>query len=191
MTAPNRSAGLVTAEFSLVLLVFLTFACALMELARAMYVITTIPVVAQRAALAAANADFSSPAALQAVRRQAVFRDSAGTMLLGAPITDAHVRISYLALTPLEAPVMTPAAPATLLSCPVNNRNACLQHPYDAACIRLVQVQICDPAVTNSCVPAVYRSLFTAIPLPFRLPIATTVAPAETLGAVPGAAPCP
>lgn len=191
MSAARRPAGLVTAEFSLVLVVFLMFACALLEMARAMYLFNTLPMVTQRAALRAANTDFTNAAALQAVRQQAVLRDSPGLLLLGEPVSDAHVRISYLSLSGPDAAMMTPLATGALPACPVNNRIACLKDPYAAACIRLVKAQICDPAITASCEPIAYRSIFSSVPLPLKLPIATAIVPAETLGAMPGDAPCP
>lgn len=191
MNAARQRAGVVTAEFSLVLVAFLLLVFALMELARVMYLFSTLTMVTQRAATQAANTDFANAAAVQAVRQQAVFRDSPGTLLLGAPVSDAHVRISYLSLSGASAAMMTPIASGALPACPVNNRIACLKDPYAASCIRLVKVQICDPAITATCEPVVYRSLFSSLPLPIKLPIATAIAPAETLGAMPGEAPCP
>lgn len=182
---------MVTAEFSLVLVVFLMFACALLELARVMYLFNTLPMVAQRAALQAARTDFSNGTALQAVRQQAVFRDRPGMLLLGEPVSDDHVRITYLSLSGPEASMMTPIAAGALPACPVNNRIACLKDPYGASCIRLVKVQICDPAITGTCEQIAYRSVFSPLALRFKLPLATAITPAETLGAMPGDPPCP
>lgn len=191
MSAARQPAGVVTAEFSLVLVVFLMVACALMELARAMFLLSTLSMVSQRAAVLAANTDFTNAAALQAVREQAIFRSSPGTLILGAPIGDAHVRISYLSLSGAQAAMLTPIATGALPACPVNNRIACLRDPYGAACIRLVKAQICDPAITGRCEPVAYHSLFSSLPLPLKLPVATAITPAETLGAMPGDPPCP
>ena len=191
MSAARQPGGMVTAEFSLVLVVFLMFCCALLELGRVLYLFNTLPMVTQRAALRAASTDFSNPAALQAVRQQALFRDSPGGLLLGEPVSDAHVRISYLSLSGPDGEAMTPIAAGAMPACPVNNRIACLKNPYAAACIRLVKVEICDPAVTASCERVAYRSVFSPLPLPVRLPIAMAIVPAESLGALPGDAPCP
>jgi len=183
--------GVVAVEFSLVLMLFLTIAVGVIECARAMYLYNTLEMVTQRAASLAANADFRDPAAMNAVRQKAVFRDSAGTLLLGDPITDAHVRIDYLALTYAGTPAMTEIPAAALPACTVNNRITCMKDPNDASCIRFVRARICDPAVTDTCKHVQYQTLLSLVSLPLSLPNATAITNAETLGATVGAAPCP
>lgn len=190
MSARGTSRGIVTAEFALVLVVFMTCVCALLELVRAMYLFGTLSMVTQRAAVLAANANFRDAAALQQVREQALFRNSPGMLIMGDPVGDAHVRISYLSLSGPPGEMIAPIAAGALPACPVDNRVACLRDPYGNACIRLVKVQICDPAFEATCERVAYRSVFSSLPLPLKLPSAPAIAPAETLGAMPGDAPC-
>ena len=66
-----------------------------------------------------------------------------------------------------------------------------MKDPNSAACIRLVRVRICDPAVTDKCDLTAYRAMFPLVKLPLELPMSTTIAAVETLGAAPGDEPCP
>lgn len=172
-------------------MLFLTIAVAVIELARAMYIYNTLEIMTQRAAVLAANVDFRDAGAMSAVRQKAIFRDSPGALILGAPITDAHVRIDYLALPYAGTPTLTVIPTASLPACPVNNRITCMKDPYDASCIRFVRVQICDPAATDTCNSVQYKTLFSLVSLPLRLPKATAITSVETLGASVGDAPCP
>lgn len=187
----RAQAGSTVAEFAVLLIIVLTFACAVLELARVMYLYNTLQVVTQRAAALAANVGFQDAAALGDVRRQAIFRDAAGGLILGAPVTDAHVRIDYLSLSGPNGAMMTPIPAAGLPSCPANNRVACMADPYGAGCIRLVRARICDPAVAEACNSVRYQALFSFLGLRLNLPKATAITSAETLGAPPGQAPCP
>jgi hypothetical protein len=186
----SRQTGALTAEFGLVLVLFLTMACAVLELARLIYLYNTLQVATQRAAALAAQVDFRDAAAFDQVRRQAVLRDSAGGLLLGAPVTDAHIRIDYLALSNTGGVTPTPIPTAALPACPANNRIACMADPYGASCIRLVRARVCDPAVPEACTGVPYQPLFSFLGMRFNLPKATVVTSAETLGAA-GQAPCP
>ncbi|WP_371875589.1 TadE family protein [Duganella aceris] len=186
----SRQTGALTAEFGLVLVLFLTMACAVLELARLIYLYNTLQVATQRAAALAAQVDFRDAAALDQVRRQAVLRDSAGGLLLGAPVTDAHIRIDYLALSNAGGVTPTPIPTPALPSCPANNRIACMADPYGDSCIRLVRARVCDPAVPEACNGVPYQPLFSFLGMRFNLPKATVVTSAETLGAA-GQAPCP
>lgn len=191
---PNRArgcAGAVTAEFALVVIVFLMIVCGVLELARVMYMFNTLQMVTHRAAALAANADFSNGAAMNAVRQRAVFRTSPGMLAMGTPVTDAHVRIDYLSLAADGGKAMAPIASASLPACPANNRVTCMRDPYDASCVRLVRVRICEPSVAGECRNVGYHALFSFIGMPLTLPRATAIATAETLGAPPGQAPCP
>lgn len=190
MSARRRAGGLVTAEFSLVLVLFLTMTFGVLEVGRAMYMFNVLRMVTQRAAQAAANADFSDPEAMAAVRRYAVMRSTPGALIMGAPVTDDHVRIDYLSLAGAAGKAMVPIAAGGMPACPVNNRIACMHDPNGAACIRLVRVRICDPADTGTCRHTPYRTMFPLVRLPLQLPLAPTVAGAETLGAMPGDGPC-
>ncbi|MET0320012.1 MAG: pilus assembly protein [Duganella sp.] len=187
----RRTAGTVTAEFSLALLAFLTFSLGVLEVARALYVINMLPMITQRAAIAAANTNVRDAAALAAVRQQAMFRNGPGMLTMGTPISDAHVRIDYLALAGPAGAMMTPVAGSALPNCPANNRIACMKDLYGPECVRLVRVRICDPAATATCERVPFQSLLSFSRLPFRLPVAASIVSAESLGARPGDGPCP
>lgn len=191
MRPADRRAGSVTAEFAIVLSVFLMIVCGVIELARIMYMFNTLQVVTQRAASAAAKADFSDAAAMDGVRQQAIFRGSPGTLAIGAPVTDQHVRIDYLSLSAAGGTAVDEIAAAALPSCPANNRVNCMRDPYGDSCIRLVRARICDPASPGVCNNVRYQALFSFVGMSFNLPRATAVASVETLGAPPGQAPCP
>jgi hypothetical protein len=156
-----------------------------------LYMFNTLQAVTQRAAAAAANADFTNPAAMAGVRQRAIFRDAAGMLTLGAPVTDAHVRIDYLSLADAGTIAITEIPAASLPACPANNRVTCMQNPYGPSCIRLVRARICDPADTAQCGRVAYQPLFSFIAIPLSLPSAPAIKTAETLGAPPGQAPCP
>jgi len=184
-------AGAVTAEFAIVITVFLAVVCGVVEVAHMLYMFNTLQVVTQRAAAAAANADFTDPAAMAAVRRRAIFRDTAGGLTLGTPITDDHVRIDYLALADGGAATITEMPAASLPACPANNRVSCMKNPYGPSCMRLVRARICDPATAGQCARVAYQPWFAFFAIPISLPSAPALRPVETLGAPPGSAPCP
>ena len=187
----QTQAGSTVAEFAVALLILIMFVCAVLELARLMYLYNTLQVVTQRAAALAANVDFKDAAALDGVRQKSIFRDAAGGLILGAPVTDAHVRIDYMSLSGPAAAMMTTIPSASLPTCAANNRVACMADPYSAGCIRLVRARICDPAVAGVCNRVPYQALFAFPGLSVALPRATSIVSAETLGAPPGKAPCP
>ncbi|USX29529.1 pilus assembly protein [Oxalobacteraceae bacterium OTU3CINTB1] len=189
--SPRFRAGAVTAEFAIVIIVFLAIVCGVVEVARLLYIFNTLQVVTQRAAAAAANTDFTDAAAMNGVRQRAIFRGSAGTLALGTPVTDAHVRIDYLSLADAGGTVITEIPNAQMPSCPANNRVNCMENPYGQSCIRLVRARICDPADTSQCARVAYQPLFSFIAIPLRLSRAPALRPVETLGAPPGQAPCP
>ena len=187
----RAGAGAVTAEFAIVITLFLAIVCGVVEIARLLYIFNTLQVVTQRAAAAAANADFSDAAAMRGVRQRAIFRASAGTLTLGAPVTDDHIRIDYLALADAGGAAVNEIPAASLPSCPANNRVTCMQNPYGPSCIRLVRARVCDPADTSQCRRVAYQPLFSFIAIPLSLTSAPAVMTVETLGAPPGQAPCP
>ncbi|MES2126079.1 MAG: TadE/TadG family type IV pilus assembly protein [Pseudomonadota bacterium] len=186
-------AGAFAVEFALVLLVFLGVVFGAMEVARAMYLINTLSTVTQRAASLAAQTDFSNQAAMDTVRQSAIFRASAGALLFGAPVSDAHVRIDYLALlrAPDGALTMTPIAPNALPACPIANRITCSANPNDASCIRFVRARVCDTANTAACDAVSYQPLLPLVSLPLNLPTAVSIVSAESLGQSSAAASCP
>jgi hypothetical protein len=182
---PVKQQGVAAIEFALVAMIFFLLFFGIVELARAMYVCNTLQEVTRRAAALAVNADFSDSTVMQHVRERAVFRNSPGLLALGDPITDQNVKIDYLQIpSTSNVPVsMTGALPSS----PLANRVNCASNPNGTNCIRLVRVRICLPGGdSDSCEPVPYKTLTSLIPFAFALPLATTIAPAETLGMPPG-----
>ncbi len=139
----RQQAGAVVVEFAMVLLVFLVLAFGVMELARIMYMFNTLQEVTRHAATLAANTDFTDNAAKSVARQAAIFRNSPGPLALGAPITDAHVRIDYLSLIRNGANLtMTEIPTSSLPNCSANNRIGCIKDRNDPACIRFVRVRV-------------------------------------------------
>lgn len=186
-------AGVFAVEFALVLVLFLTFVFGVIELARAMYLFNTLQEVTRRAASGAAHIDFRDTAAKNRVRQAAIFRDSPGSLVLGGPVTAEHVRIDYMALVRAGdgSMTLTPIATGAMPSCPARNRVICMQDPNDPSCIRFVRVRMCDPGDSGACTQVSYQTIVPFVSLPVRLPMATTIVTAETLGFSPGMPLCP
>jgi hypothetical protein len=185
----HRQRGVAALEFALVAIIFFTLFFGIVELSRAMYICNTLQEVTRRAAAMAANTDFSDAAAMQQVRNRAIFRDSPGTLLLGDPVTDQHIKIDYLQIpSGASIPVsMSGALPAS----PQENRVNCAINSSAANCIALVRVRVCAPGgASGDCNPVAYRTMVSLIALAFPLPPSTTIARVESLGLVPGT-PCP
>lgn len=186
----RRSGGAIV-EFALILPFFLLFVFAVLELVRALYVVNILQEVTRRAASSAAVADFTNSATMSAIGRSAVFDAVGGRLPLGAPVTDAHVRIDYLSITRDASGVMTYASmpAASLPASPARNHVNCVQNPYAGDCIRLVRARICDPANSAECVAVRYQSAFPLINMSFSLSRSVTLLPAENLGWQPGDTP--
>lgn len=187
----RRQQGGAAVEFAVVVGVFLTLVFGIVEMARAMYICNTLQEVTRRAAAMAANTDFTNGTAIQQVREYGVLRNSPGFLPFAEPVTDAHVKIDYMAITNGEdglekAPIPTGSLPAS----PAENRTICMSDPNDARCIRLVRVRICKPG-PNDCDPVPYESIVSLIPIPFPLPQSLTIVTAETLGLPAGLPPTP
>lgn len=184
--------GTYSVEFALVIVIFLAFIFGIIEVARAMYVVNTLQEVTRRAASAAANVDFRDQAAKDGVRQRAIFRNSPGELILGKPITDAHLRIDYLALVRNGTGMtVTPIDSGAMPTCPARNRLTCLADPNSPSCIRFVRVRVCATGNANECQPVRYTPIVPLVHLPLDLPRATTIASAETLGYRSGMTPCP
>lgn len=182
---PAKQLGVAAVEFSLVAIIFILLFFGIVEIARAMYLCNTLQEVTRRAAALAVNTDFSDETAMQRVRERAIFRDTPGLLLLGDPVSDEHIKIDYLRLSPNSSvPV---SLGGTLPSSPFENRVNCGRSPDAANCIRLVRVRICLPGGdADACDPVPYKRLFSLIPFSFSLPFSTTIANVETLGMPPG-----
>ncbi|RJG11629.1 TadE/TadG family type IV pilus assembly protein [Massilia cavernae] len=188
----SRESGAFAVEFATVAVIFFVFLFGVIEVARAMYMFNTLQEVTRRAASGAATIDYRTAAAKDRVRQDAIFRDSAGTLVLGDPVTDQHIRIDYLALVRGSTGSMITPIPAALMpTCPARNRVTCMTNPNSPSCIRFVRARICDPGDASVCNPVRYRTLVSLVDLPMNLPVATTIVSADTLGFSPGMTPCP
>jgi hypothetical protein len=187
----RRQDGTMLVELALILPMFFLLVFAALELARALYMLNILQEVTRRAASSAAVADFSNTTTMDAIRRTAVLDDAAGQLPLGAPITDAHVRIDYLSITRAANGKMTyqPMPAGSVPASPASNNVNCVQNPYGDNCIRLVRARICDPGNTAACDAVQYQPAFLVFNFSFGLSRSTTIVPAESLGLVPGAAP--
>jgi Flp pilus assembly protein TadG len=184
--------GAFAVEFAIVITLFLTLTFCVIEVARMMYLWNTLQEVTRRAAAAAVHTDFTNVSAMNLVRQQAIFLNSQGTLLLGDPVTDAHIRIDYMSLTRASggAMTLTPISGA-LPSSPTQNQVTCMGDPYSANCIRFVRVRVCaSSSAPGECDPLPYVPLLPLIPSSLvsllNLPPSTTIAKAETLGYEPG-----
>lgn len=186
------SGGSVTVEFALSVTIFFIVMFGILELAHAFYVSSTVVEATRRAAYAAAVTDFSNEEAMNALRQAAILRVSPGTMPMGAPITDAYIRIDYLALTRAGDGTLslTPIPEGNRPACPARARILCNTDPNGAACIRFVRVRLCAPNDPD-CGPVAYQPMLPFTGFGYSLPTATTIAKAESLGFQPGSALCP
>ncbi|MEH6436006.1 TadE/TadG family type IV pilus assembly protein [Massilia sp. DD77] len=188
----NRESGVAAIEVALLAGVFLLFVFGVIEIARMMYIVNTLQESTRRAAAAASLVSHRDTGALDRIRQQAVFRDSPGNLIFGAPVTDRNIRIDYLALASRggSAPVLSPIPTASLPTCPRENRRICLLNPHAANCIRFVRVRVCENNEEDACHPVEYLSMMPFLALPVGLPRATTITMVESLGSQPEGTPC-
>lgn len=177
-TAAQR--GVVAVEFALLAMIFFVFVCGVIELARALYMWSSMVEVTRRAARSAAYSDFSNAGEMADVRSRAMFEHVGGLPLRGTVSAD-NLNIDYL-----NASMNVVAPPA----CPAQNYASCNADPEGAACIRFVRVRLCGAANGSLCdrvnyVPIMGARFFPGGPLQF--PTFATVTPAGTLGFKPGA----
>lgn len=184
--------GVVMVEFALLFGLFLVFVFGIIEIARIMYIYNTLQEVTRRAANGAATSDFSDTAVMNAIRQNAVFRNSAGALMLGSPVTDQHVRIDYLALLRQSggSTTMVEIPNGSLPSCPGRNRQICMTDPNASNCIRFVRARICSGDSSGTCERLNYSSFTQLVSLPVKLPTAPTIVPAQSMGFIPGVGPC-
>jgi hypothetical protein len=184
----KKQKGVVAVEFALVAVVFLTFVFGALELARAEYIFNALREVTRRGAAAAASANFRDTEALKAVQAKAVFRDTAGPLSLGDPITAGSVKIDYLSVSKASMSMVHITA---LPSSPVENRMNCLVDLYASNCIRFVRVRVCAAIDSGgNCSRLSYKSLSGFFNLSgIQLPTAETIVPAGSLGYTVGSMP--
>jgi hypothetical protein len=182
---PTSQRGTAAVEFAIVALFFFMLVFGILEIARIMYVFNTLQEVTRRAAAAAVNVYPNDTDALAGLKQDAVFRSSSGELPLAPPITDSYVRIEYLAYDLSVIPT------SSLPSCAAANQQICMANPRSGSCIHFVQVRVCDPSNTSTCVSAQSQAVFPLVNIPVPLPKAPTISPVETLGYEQGASPCP
>ncbi len=182
--------GATTVEMALVLTVFIILLFAAVELGRAMYLWNTLQHVTRQAARDAIVTDFTDATAMAALKQNAIFRTNAGSLIAGAEITDAAVRITYHSID--SAGTLHDVSAAS--TCPPKVITDCLTDPHGAACIRFVQARICDPANAAACDPIKYQAMilprFIAGFSNLYLPVAPSLMPAESLGFRPSMPGC-
>jgi Flp pilus assembly protein TadG len=178
--------GSMSVEFALVLVIFLLMMFGTLEYVRMMYLWNTQQEATRRAARAAAVTDFSDAAAMQALRRHALFRNDDGPLPLAPNVTPDRLRIDYLSLSAAGTLAVLPVLPG----CPARNVVNCITDPHADNCIRLVRVSLCGDG-PGACPPLPYVPLLPLVPVPATLPPSTTIVHAESLGYGPGQALCP
>ena len=191
-----RQHGTAAVEFALVAIVFLLLVFGVIETARLMFVFNTLQEVTRRAAAAAVHVYPHDDNGILRLKQQAVFRDSSGELMLASPVTDASIRIDYLALTrdaASKALAMTPISSENIPATAARNRQICMGNPNAANCIRFVKVSVCSAATVAGaqCLPPTTRMLVPLLEMRIPAHRATTIATVESFGYVPGTSPCP
>jgi hypothetical protein len=190
----SRQEGATAVEVSLLCFVFFLVVFTTLELARLMYVFNTLQEVTRRAAHELANTQPADPnsAAIINLRRRAIFQETGDSLLLGNPVTTNHVRVDYQSL--VRAPsdgTLSRVATSPLPASAAVNRKICMADPNDAGCVRFVRVRICQPGDAATCGAVDYVPAFPMVPLTIKLPISSTVTPAQSLGFQSGMIPVP
>ena len=175
--------GTAAVEFALLALVFFTFVFGIIEVARLMFVYNTLQEVTRRAAASAANVYPGDTSAIAAVKQDAVFRNSPGELVLAPPVTDQHIRLSYLTFDLSVIPESSWPANAA------KNRQICSTNPHADNCIRFVQAQVCEPGTASSCTPVTSQMLLPLVNLRIPLHKATTITAVGSLGYIAGTPP--
>lgn len=182
-TSRPRQRGAAAVEFALGAMLFFTFVFGVIELARALYMWSTMIEVTRRTARFAGQVDFSDPGALAAVRNRAMFGELPGGMPLRGNVTENNLSIDYLNGN-LERIDPMPA-------CPEQNIINCNTDPESGSCIRFVRVRLCAESGGAVCtkvnyVPIISANFFPGAPLHY--PTFATVMPVASLGHQPGVA---
>jgi hypothetical protein len=177
---PRRTAqrGVATLEFALGAVVFFTFIFGIIEMARALYLVSTLVEVTRNAARTAAYADMGDAATKDTVLGNAMFQ-SIGGIPLGGGLNKENLAVDFLNSTLNPVNVIN--------SCPEQNILNCATDPDGAACIRFVRVRLCANAACAQ-VPYVPLVGIGFPPGTLNLPRFTTVTPVGTLGYRPGEA---
>ena len=182
----SKQQGVAAVEFAMLAIVFFTLVFGVLEIARLVYLFNTLQEVTRRAAALAINRPFDKDSQ-ETVRKQALFADRSGNLMLGAPVTPAHLKLEYLSLSRDSTGALTTPRIVTLPADPAANRINCLVNPYGDNCIRFVRVRVCQPNSGNDCAPVPYQMLFSLLKFPnLNLPRSDTIVPAQSMGYTAG-----
>ena len=179
----TRQGGTAAVEFALLAAIFFTLVFGVIETARLMFVFNTLQEVTRRAVAAGVKVYPTDTVGTDTVRQRAIFRDDPGGLLLAPPVTDEHIRLDYLRFDLSVIP------PATWPADAIENKQICTINPRAANCIRFVQARVCDTGDANECNAVTSQMLLPLIDLRVPLHRATTIAPVESFGYVPGTLP--
>jgi hypothetical protein len=181
---PRRAAqrGVAAVEFALGAVVFFTLIFGIIEMARALYLISTLVEVNRSAARGAAVADMGNATTSADVLGRAMFEAIPGGLPLGGGLNKSNLAVDYLnnSLTPI----------GVTNNCPEQNIINCAANPDGNSCIRFVRVRLCADASKAICERVRYVPLIGLgfPPGTLDLPHFDTVTPAGTLGYRPGVA---
>jgi hypothetical protein len=178
--------GLVVIEFAYVAIPFFLLLFGAMEFSRLMYLWNTVQEVTRNAARQAVVTDFNNSAAIEAIKRAAVFRSTDGYLPASFEISNANVNIKYLNASGNNANPMP--------NNPGDNISACMDSGRINSCIRFVEVSVCTEVVgqnETSCVPVLFSpitGLFSKNSIGLvnlEIPLSTIRMPTESLGFKP------
>lgn len=183
ITPRNSQRGVAAVEFAVVAIVFLLLMLGVMEFGRLMYLWNTVQEVTRNAARQAVVTDFTNTAAVNGIKRSAVFRIDDGPLPASSEITNARVMIRYLNVDGAE--------PSPMPSSPGDNIAACIDAARVAQCIRYVEVSLVCEANNPRCAagdPIPFTPMVGLFYMDFsglKIPLSTVRMPAESLGFVP------
>lgn len=167
--------GVAVVEFALIVPIFFLLLFAAMELGRLLYLWNTVQEVTRHAARQAVVTDFTDTAAIDAIKRSAVFRTDDGNLPASSEITSDRVRIRWLNPSGNEV--------TNLPDSPADNVAACLDAKRSAQCIRFVEVCVstgttCEAEYSVPFVPMIPQFSYLGV---LKIPMSTVRMPAESL----------
>ena len=176
LQAHRHQRGVTTVEFALVAIPFFLLLLGCIEFGRLMFLWNTVQEVTRSAARQAVVTDFNDTAAMNRIKRSAIFRTDAGTLPAAPEVSDLVVNIKYLqsdGVTPVSAMPLDPGA----------NVSECLD-AQSTVCIKFVEVNVCTG---NPCAAVAFEpmmGLFSYLGV-LTIPVSTVRMPAESLGFTP------
>ncbi len=167
----RRQCGAAAIEFALIAMVFVTTAVAMLEVARAMYMWSMLASVTRTVARAAIVTS-PAPGALNPARIKAIQAGPDGkSTAFGADVTVDTIQVKYLSLQ------LNPVA-----AVPANgndNIDTCQLDPAGPACVRFVQVQLCQAG--TDCNQLEFKPVLPFLPN-IKVPTFLTLLPVQGMG---------